>query len=591
MDILEVFETQQAKKEVVLTEEEKVIAENLDNKKESASLIQSMEAMRKRINIQNAVNKYFENGMFKADFMAECFLDKIKIATINGSGEMFHYDNTEGIYKPDAEFLIQEFCEKELPVIRTNNVNEVINHIKRRTYIKREKIGEDKFKIHLQNGIFDVRTMDISPFVPCIISMNKLPIIYDKEADCPKFKKFISEIVIPTDVPLIQEFFGYCLWKSYPIHKAFMLIGEGRNGKSTLLSVLHKVLGSNNVCAVSLQELEDRFATAYFYDKLANIYADIPTKSLVETGRFKMLTGEDCLMAERKNQMAFNFVNHAKMIFSCNKLPEVRDDTIAFFRRWIIINFPNKFNKGTANISLVEELSQPNEVSGIFNWAIEGLKRVLKNSEFSSDITPEQVAEIYKRMSNSLLAFVMDCLEVDCNNHLSKTEVYNAYVVYCQKNNIPCKTKDGVGKELGRHIPISETWQGRERNWMGIKFKVVQQVQQEQHRNHTPLFTPYFLHRDIDNGVVPVVIEQLNELLPENTPLFPMDNTSSIITKQDMRKKILDFMSLEQLSSYYDIEISCAGENIDTFFVVFQQLKKDGIIFEPTPERYSLVVK
>jgi hypothetical protein len=83
--------------------------------------------------------------------------------------------------------------------------------------------------------------------------------------------------------------------------------------------------------------------------------------------------------------------------------------------------------------------------------------------------------------------------------------------------------------------------------------------------------------------------KKLSELLPENTPSFPMDNTSSIIEKnQAMRKKILDFMALGQIVSYYDIDSACAEDDIDTFFTVFQQLKRDGIIYEPIAEKYAL---
>ena len=178
-----------------------------------------------------------------------------------------------------------------------------------------------------------------------MIFLKKIPIKYNPNADCPKIKEFINQIMREEDVVVLQELAGYCLWKDYPIQKAFALVGEGSNGKSTFLRLLTKLLGKENVSSISLQDLvNNRFAVANLYGKLANIFADLPPEILKDTAKFKMLTGGDIITAEKKFKNPFKFYNYAKLIFSCNRLPVTYDDTTAFFRRWVIINFPNTFD-------------------------------------------------------------------------------------------------------------------------------------------------------------------------------------------------------------------------------------------------------
>src|SRR5207302_7003645 len=106
------------------------------------------------------------------------------------------------------------------------------------------------------------------------------------------------------------------------------------------------------------------------------LYADLPDNILKSAGTFKMLTGGDSIMAERKFGHPFLFKNYAKLMFSCNKVPEVQEDSDAFFRRWIIITFPNKFEGANDDRDMLSKLTTPEELSGIFNWALKGLKRL-----------------------------------------------------------------------------------------------------------------------------------------------------------------------------------------------------------------------
>ena len=123
-----------------------------------------------------------------------------------------------------------------------------------------------------------------------------------------------------------------------------MFSGSGRNGKGKTVELMKRFIGAQNCANITLQSLEkDNFSMGELFNKMANLGADISSSALKETGKFKNLTGHDLVSAQRKFLTQVHFVNYAKMIFCANELPQTSDITIAFFNRWIIIDFPYTF--------------------------------------------------------------------------------------------------------------------------------------------------------------------------------------------------------------------------------------------------------
>lgn len=397
------------------------------------------------------------------------------VATIDDTRELMRY--ADGVYYPaetevenDALTVLDQWHEDELELdvkdkatgrISKNleivkfregpsryKINEILSYIKINSYTPRDWFDSDKNIINLQNGLFNIEKNKLKDHTPDYHSIIQLPIIYDSEADCPHIKKFLSEILDPGDIRIIQEFFGYCLYPRYHIQKAFMLLGGGQNGKSTLINLLKAFLRPENVSSVSLQMLnENRFASANLYGKLANLFADLPAKGIPDTGLFKMLTGGDQIYAEKKGKDSFNFVNIAKLLFSANLLPKVNDRTDSYFRRWVILNFPNQFLGKSDDKNLIAKLTSEDELSGLFNFAIQGLQRLLVNGDFSYSLTTDQVREDYQRKSDPVAAFSMDCLILNVENWIAKDEVYNAYRDYCLHFKLPTVSKISFNRD------------------------------------------------------------------------------------------------------------------------------------------------
>jgi len=396
---------------------------------------------------------------------------------------MYVYDN--GIYVPLGENQIQEHAVMQYKDKYTaRKLKDLVSFIQGRTFDhvvindQRIKVVENKAEICFNNGVYNVNEYVLKPHDPSKFFLSKIPVNFNPTKTCPKTTKFLNEICFPEDIPAIFEILGYCLLRDYPIEKTFMFLGSGGNGKSTLLELFGRFLGSENVVAHSLQSLEiDSHAKADLYGKHANIFADLTDSELKHTSTFKMLTGNDLIQARFLYKNSFNFRNHAKPLFSANKLPKSQDDSDAFFRRWIIITFPNTFsgeNKRKKS-DIIAELTTDDELSGLLNEALEGLKRLLKSGEFSNSKSTEQIKDEYIKKSNSVEAFANEHVEEDIDGYVSKTFLYDAYLSYCRENTIIPLSKKKFAIDLKSCVSVvsrEKTIDGkRTHTYQGIKLK------------------------------------------------------------------------------------------------------------------------
>ena len=167
---------------------------------------------------------------------------------------------------------------------------------------------------------------------------------------------------------MLFEFMGYCMTKDVIFQKFMILFGLGECGKSTIINFTTNMVGKENACSISLQQLGDRFTTAYLLFKTLNTCGDMTNSALTDSGIIKKLSGDDCIKAEYKGGEVFFFWNHAKMMFSCNELPKVLDDkTNGFYRRLLIVRFSES---GEFIPGLREKLSSESEFESVISGCI-----------------------------------------------------------------------------------------------------------------------------------------------------------------------------------------------------------------------------
>lgn len=336
-----------------------------------------------------------------------------------------------------------------------------------------DDFNRNPYLVNVRNGLLDIRDMSFKEHTPSYLSTVQLNVEYNPQVDCPQFKKFLNEVLDCKLIPLVQEIVGYLLTTNTASQKAFVFWGPARTGKSTLLWVVeYLLLGKKNVSNIPWQEIGDKFKTAELLGKLANVFSDLPSKSIDDTGIFKVVTGEDYLMAEKKNKNPFKFKPFARLVFSCNELPRnYVDRTEGFYRRLIIVPFSRQIEKSKIDKSLKYKFQREKE--GILNWALEGLKRLYENNfEFSENELTDGVKKEYKRENNNVISFVEECCEIDSLFSCSRIEIYEAYKEFCVEAGLKALSQIKFNKELEGNFNITRSRSGKLRLWNGVRIKL-----------------------------------------------------------------------------------------------------------------------
>lgn len=406
------------------------------------------------------IDKFFEKdgqGAFSEHKTAEYLRKHLNFVTFRDTEELYVFKR--GRYIPKGETYVKEAVEKILQYrYRDQFSSRTISKVKHSTYINREKNEEIDNLINCSNCLIDIsdsQNIEIKEHNPRQPIITQIPAEFDPTATCPKFEQFLDDIVENfEDRMKIQEMFGHALMPNYKYQKAFLLYGEGSNGKSVLLNTLRKLLGKENTSSVELHELDERYKASDLHGKLANICSDISSDSLQQTDQFKKLTGDDELTVRKIYEGTFSFQNYASLIFSGNEIPRTSDKTDAFYRRWVIIKFPYKFtddpNDGhkMRNENIIAEITTQEELSGILNFALRGLRRLKRNGKFYNQRRTEEIRNLYERASNPTAFFVNQKVKPDPNGRYTKDSLYREFQNFCHQHGLTPESKQDFLNQL-----------------------------------------------------------------------------------------------------------------------------------------------
>jgi len=316
-------------------------------------------------------------------------------------------------------------------------------------------------KINFQNGVLDLKTLDFLPHDPSCGFRYILPYDYDEDATAPHFEQMLEDIT-GSDQSLkniLTEFGGYCLsndtcW----LGKALVLVGEGSNGKSTFMNMLRKLAGGCNYSSLSLSDLKSEYSRQLIDGKLFNLAEETPNKSLLESSIFKNLVTGGEVQVRSPYKLPYFMRNKAKLMFSCNELPESADTTHGFFRRLLIVPFDQQFNPGAKNFDPFIEQKLSNELPGIFNLMLEGYKRLKENEKFTHSSKVDKQLKDYQNETDSVLMWVSENIVVhDLGNGHDKDyatihDLYHSYQIQVRNGGINPVNINSFGKKIAKYI-------------------------------------------------------------------------------------------------------------------------------------------
>ena len=324
-------------------------------------------------------------------------------------------------------------------------------------YLPTPKANRKNVLINLENGTFEIKPSkrELRAFNRNDFLTHQLPFKYEPDAKAPLFQKYLDEVLPDTDKQRIfAEYCGYIFIKPsvLKLEKMLVLYGTGANGKSVFFEIINALLGSQNISNYSLQSLtnENGYFRAKIANKLVNYASEI--NGNLETASFKQMASGEPIEARLPYGEPFILNEYAKLIFNCNDLPKDVEHTNAYFRRFLIIGFDVTIPESKQDKQLANKIIN-NELSGVFNWILQGLDRVLKQKKFSKCEAVENARDDYEKKSDSVKMFVEDFEYKTSTDYTTIRELYTKYKEFCIEDGFRPVNKSNFMKRL-RHFKI-----------------------------------------------------------------------------------------------------------------------------------------
>lgn len=374
---------------------------------------------------------FFKGSTFLFDKFATYLKNNNHIVKINGQLHIYK----DGIYVP-GHAEIESQMIKHIPHLKRANRSEVLAYLE--IMIDGEAKTTNPNVIAFTNGLYNIKDGSFRDFTPDVVITNKIPWPYNPAAYSELLDHTLDRLACndPEVRALLEEMVGYCLYRRNELGKAFILIGDKSNGKSTFLHVVKNMLGDSNIASLDLKELGDRFKTAELFGKLANIGDDIGDEFIANASVFKKLVTGDRVNVERKGQDPFEFNNYAKFLFSANNIPRMKDKTGAVQRRLVIVPFDAKFTPNDPDFRpfIKDELCEQNSMEYLIVLGLKALKSVLGKAQFTTSKRVQGQLDEYEQNNNPIIGFIQEVGLDGIVNEATNT-VYRRYKEYCIANN------------------------------------------------------------------------------------------------------------------------------------------------------------
>ncbi|MBE6089853.1 MAG: DNA primase [Clostridium beijerinckii] len=386
---------------------------------------------------------FYLKGKLQYEKLAIYLIREHHVVKINDT--LHVYNN--GYYTSNTDEIERNMLQYIVNSTRTPR-SEVMRYLE----LRAEEVEMESPKLlSLKNGVLNLENKILSEFSPDYKIKNKIPVNYNPAAYSEIMDKTLNKICCNDRSLrfLIEEMIGYTLFRRNELGKCFILTGHGSNGKSTLLDIIKKLIGKENLSSVALNELNDRFRTFQLEGKLVNIGDDISNGYIDDNSTFKKLVTGETVNVERKGKDPFDFNNYSKLIFSCNEIPRINDLSDGLKRRIIFIPFNAKFSKSDEDYDpfIIDKLLSNESLEYLLKLALEGLDRILYNRSFTYVKSVDEAWNDYEKRNNPIIGFLE---EGKIENELTK-DVYLQYQTYCSDNGLKHLSRIAFSREICKH--------------------------------------------------------------------------------------------------------------------------------------------
>jgi len=286
---------------------------------------------------------------------------------------------------------------------------------------------------------YNLKTGELTESSPEYFNKNTIPWRVGHTTETPILDKLFKEWVVGDDqdeswVDTLYEIIAYCTLRAQPAQRIFALIGAGANGKGTFLKVVNKFLGHDNTFSTDLQTLTgNRFAASDIYGKLTVFLSEADEKSLKDVNQLKRLTGDDLeVRYEFKGKGAFSDISYATCIMACNELPLPKNQDAAYYRRWLVVDFPHRFGLKRDVLAEIPD----REYEALAAKCIEKSRKILKTKTFTNEGTLAERTKRYDERADPVQRFMNQyCVVDDPDASISFSEFCNHFNSWVETKN------------------------------------------------------------------------------------------------------------------------------------------------------------
>jgi putative DNA primase/helicase len=333
-------------------------------------------------------------------------------------------------------------------------------------------LGDDI--IAVPNGLLNLREGVLKPCRPEDYITRRLDIHYDPLADCPVFRRVLSD-AFDGDEALINYFtglIGYWLTGFTDRQECYVLHGEGANGKSTIINAINHVLDgyAETLMAETIFETQRGAHSsdlASMRGKRLGVVHEAESRFRLNAPLIKQITGGDLIKTRALYCNPVSFRPKFKITILCNKRPDLDAHDGALKRRIKLIPFEKVIPRESRDPKLGEKLR--NEAPGILNLMVQGAQRYFRDEILEPEAV-RKATRSYFGDKDSVSSFLKEATIRKPGATISKGDLYESYSAYCAEEAMVAVSKGEFGGVL-KKTGYEDTRTGTERRWRGIKLR------------------------------------------------------------------------------------------------------------------------
>ena len=392
------------------------------------------------ISEEQLLKQFYDKDKFMHNKLGDYLIKNCNIKRDKTSKELFYFNETQKIYQNDPDYILG-YMTKLAPSLKNYQKEEVLKYVNAYLYDESVEFNDHPFTIVFKNGILNLETMVLEPMDENRLESIKINANYNPNAKSPIADQYFATATAGDKAieQLLYEAIGYSMLKTNELQKAFILVGDGRNGKSTYLDIIKRVLGKSNYASISFKDLSNNFRASMLIGKLASLAGDVSSQPIQDSDLVKSITAGEDVTLEEKYKTAQTKALYSTLFFSANKLPRTPDTSDGFYRRWTIIPFIADLSKVSRvkGMKFHNELMQQQSLDYIAYKAVHAIYNVLTTTEeFSEPQAVKDMLHQYRVDNSTILSWFKETYN---NNQaqikkLSSKEAYVSYTNWCTQS-------------------------------------------------------------------------------------------------------------------------------------------------------------